>query len=151
MFERFTDEAIATITIAQQEAQSLRQNLVSSELMLLGLMGLRESPAADVLRSFGLTFTGVLEEVETVIEPRVSSTAAFESTKVFFTITAQIILERAILEARQFNQEQVIPEHLLLAIANLPGSGAAHILRNLAIDPVKLQQRTIQTILRMTR
>ena len=44
MFERFTEAAIKTIMLAQEEARRLGHNFVGSEQLLLGLIG--ERPVA---------------------------------------------------------------------------------------------------------
>ena len=54
MFERFTEQAIKAIMLAQEEARRLGHNFVGTEQILLGLVGEGTGIAAKVLLDMGL-------------------------------------------------------------------------------------------------
>jgi ATP-dependent Clp protease ATP-binding subunit ClpA len=62
MFERFTTEARAVVTQAQQHARTLRHHRIGTEHLLLGLLDLTD-PTADVLRARGLTPESVTDAI----------------------------------------------------------------------------------------
>jgi ATP-dependent Clp protease ATP-binding subunit ClpC len=142
MFENFTNKTVAAIMIAQQEARNLRQRFVGSELVLVGLMGIGEGIAADVLKKMGLTFPVLMDEVERTIG---RGTGAIRA-EIPFTPTMKRVFEQAIQEARQLNHNYVAPEHLLLAIAAENDDAAVHILRKLLIEPTDLRGKILQAI-----
>jgi len=142
MFESFTDKSIAAIMIAQQEARNLRQQYVGSELMLAGLMGLGEGIAAEALKKLGLTFPVVMDEIENRLGRGTGSVAL----EIPFTPMMNQVFEQAVQEARQLNQTDVAPEHLLLAIAANEDDAATRILHKLSIDPTEVRQQVIQLI-----
>ena len=67
MFEKFTEEAIQAIMLAQEESRRLGHNFVGSEQILLGLIGERKGSAGKVLKSIGLTLKDTRIEVEKII------------------------------------------------------------------------------------
>lgn len=142
MFELFTESAIATIRIAQQEARNLGQNCVGSELMLLGLVGQGNSIATAVLKRLGLTLDAVITEVEALV---VKGTG-FVPAEIPFTPMAKRVLEQAITEARQLNHNYVAPEHLLLAITSDQADRATQILQRLVIDPAVVREQIMRAI-----
>jgi ATP-dependent Clp protease ATP-binding subunit ClpC len=142
MFELFTNEAIAAVMIAQQEARNLQQTAVGSELLLLGLMGQANSIATGVLKGFGLTLITMIDEVEDFV----GRGAEPVTDEVVFSPSAQQIFERAIQEARQLDQNYVAPEHLLLAIAGNQDMAATRMLHKLAIDPSEVRRQVLQAI-----
>ena len=67
MFERFTDESVSVILLAQEESRRLGQKCVGSEQILVGLIAEDTSVVASVLKEFGLTASSVCREVEKII------------------------------------------------------------------------------------
>jgi ATP-dependent Clp protease ATP-binding subunit ClpA len=66
MFERFTDKARATLTLAQAEAGALGHNFLGTEHLLLGLLQ-TDGVAARVLAAEGLTPVGVRDEIRVIV------------------------------------------------------------------------------------
>ncbi len=54
MFEYFTDKAIKAVVLSQEEARRMKQNLVGSEQVLLGIIAEGTSDAANILSQFGV-------------------------------------------------------------------------------------------------
>ncbi|MEM6451429.1 MAG: ATP-dependent Clp protease ATP-binding subunit [Cyanobacteria bacterium P01_D01_bin.105] len=144
MFELFNDEAIAAIIQAQQEANRLNQQQVDTELILVGVLGLKEGIAPTLLEATGIDFQAIQQSVEKTLLPAQKDSQV--SREVLFTPYAQQVLERSVEEARQLNAAYVGPEHLLLAIAYSPDNSAARILLALGVNLAKIRMVTIQTI-----
>ncbi|MGK7891232.1 MAG: ATP-dependent Clp protease ATP-binding subunit, partial [Leptolyngbyaceae cyanobacterium] len=130
MFERFNQQAIATIMAAQTSARMLKQRYVGSELILVGLMTQDDTLASSVLKECGLTLPKVQAEVEAMLGTGESDVPA----EIPFTPKTKQLLQQAVKESRQLSQENVGPEHLLLAILRDPRSVACNIMQTLGTD-----------------
>ena len=62
--DNFTPRAKQVLVIARNEAQRLNHDYVGTEHLLLGLIGLGEGVAVEVLRSMGLNMDKLRLEVE---------------------------------------------------------------------------------------
>ncbi|MEZ4544624.1 MAG: Clp protease N-terminal domain-containing protein [Cyanobacteriota/Melainabacteria group bacterium] len=112
MFERFTEKAIKVIMLSQEEARRLGHNFVSTELILLGLIGEGTGIGAKVLKSMGVNLKEARVEIEKIIG-RGSGHVAIE---IPFTPRAKRVLELSWDEARQLGHNYIGTEHLLLGI-----------------------------------
>ncbi len=142
MFERFTEKAIQVILLAQEESRRLGHNLVGSEQILIGLILEDTSLAATVLKELGLNVSSARAEVEKIV----GRGAGFVGVEIPFTPKSKQVLEQAIEEARQLNQDYVGPEHLLLGLIQDPESVAGKILQNLGIELAQVRTQVIRTI-----
>ncbi|NEQ97041.1 MAG: ATP-dependent Clp protease ATP-binding subunit [Cyanothece sp. SIO2G6] len=130
MFERFNQQAIATIMAAQTSARTLKQRYVGSELILVGLMTQDETLASLVLKECGLTLSAVQAEIEAMLGKGESDVPA----EIPFTPKTKQLLQQAVKESRQLSQSDVGPEHLLLAILRDPKSVACNVMQTLGTD-----------------
>ena len=142
MFERFTDQAIKVIMLAQEEIRRLQHNYVGSEQILVGLLGENTNVTVGVLKHFGVDLKAARVEVEKIIGRGSGSTGV----EIPFTPGAKRVLEQAIAEARQLGQDYVAPEHLLLGITRDAEGIATKVLRNLGVDPAQVRTRLLQAI-----
>jgi ATP-dependent Clp protease ATP-binding subunit ClpC len=139
MFERFTDESVSVILIAQEESRRLGQKCVGSEQILIGLIAEDTSIAASLLKEFGLTTSSARGEVKKIIGDGSESRGA----KISFSSTAQKILEQSIQIAKRLKQDFIAPEHILLTLIQSRAGVAAKVLHNLRVDLAQLQDRLI--------
>ena len=144
MFELFNDEAIAAIVQAQQEANRLNQQQVGTELILVGILGLKEGIVPTLLEVTGIDVQTIQQSVEKTLLP--DQKDSHMSREVPFTPYAKQVLERSVEESRQLNAAYVGPEHLLLAIAYNPENFAAQMLLALGVNLAQVRVATIQTI-----
>ncbi len=142
MFELFDDTAVLAVELARREAARLGFNRVRSELLLVGLAMQQDSLAVSVLQELKLTLAQIGEEVERVLGQGQGPVPQ----EVPFTPEVKQVFERAILEARQFGQRRLSPEHLLLALMRNAENGAAKVLWTLGVDPHEVCIRVIQAI-----
>ncbi len=135
MFETFNDKAVSAIRIAQQQASRLQQKYVGTELLLLGVIAHGDSLISPILRDAGISLRAVEDAVEASLQPDNQR----PSGQIPFTPRAKELMEQAMEETRKLGQNQVGPEHLLLAITSSSRSSAARILQSLGINLVKLR------------
>ena len=130
MFEHFTERAIKSVMLAQEEARRLGHNLVGTEQILLGLIGEGTGVAAIVLDDLGVALDKARTEVENVI----GRGNRLVPTELPFTPKAKRIFEQSYKEARQLGHNYIGTEHLLLAITQDKEGVAAKVMENLGVD-----------------
>ena len=142
MFQHFTDKAVKSVMLAQEEARRLGHNLVGTEQILLGLIGEGTGVAAKVLKNLGLTLEVGRKEVEKIIGK--GSTPV--PPEIPFTPKAKRIFEQSFHEANQLGHNYIGTEHLLLAITKDSDGVAGKILENLNIDPGEVRNQVIRSL-----
>lgn len=142
MFEHFTDRAIKSIMLAQEEARRLGHNLVGTEQILLGLLREGTSVAAIVLKEMDVT----LESTRKVVERIIGRGSGFVPAEIPFTPKAKRLFELSFKEARQLGHNYIGPEHLLLAILQDSDSVAGKVLQSLGVNPATARTKLIQAI-----
>lgn len=135
MFEYFTDQAIATMMYAQEEARRLRQNSVGTEAILLGLLRQNDTIAASVLNELGVNLNVARLEVEKIVGRGTGSTLA----ELPFTPKTRQILEQALHQARVMGDRYVRPEHVLLGLVEDNQGVAIKVLKLLNVDLEQLK------------
>ncbi len=136
MFEYFTDKAIKAVVLAQEEARRMKQNLVGSEQVLLGLIAEGSSDAANILSQLGVK----LNDARQVVEGLVGSGSDNVPANIPFTPRAKRIFEQALAVARQQSHQSILPEHILLAMTREEGV-ATKVLSQLGADPQQVASR----------
>ncbi|MCM1982068.1 ATP-dependent Clp protease ATP-binding subunit [Lyngbya confervoides] len=140
MFERFNDQAIAAIMIAQQEARQLGQTMVGTELMLVGAIAQGESVVSSYLHSAGVT----LRTVQSAVEKLLGKGPVHAKAEIPFTPAAQAILNQSIQAALELKQPLVGPEHLVLAMVRDASSSASQTLQRLGIDLQEMEETLVE-------
>ena len=67
MWQRFTERARRVVFLAQEEAERLGENYISTEHLLLGLVADRNNVAVRILEQLGVRPGRVRSEIERVI------------------------------------------------------------------------------------
>jgi ATP-dependent Clp protease ATP-binding subunit ClpC len=122
VFERFSDDARQVIRSAQQEAQQLGHEFVGVEHLLLGVA--RTDPA--LLRVSA-------DDVRAQVVERLGSGTPRSEGGAGFTAGAKGALQRSLTAALQRGDQQIAPEHLLMAL--LVDERAAAVLRSCGEPP----------------
>jgi len=120
MFERFTERARKVVVRAQDEAGFLKQNYISTEHLLLGLIGEKEGVAAKVLLALNIS----LEDIRAAIKKSVTEGSSESYEHIPFTPRAKKVLELSFREALQLGHSYIGTEHILLGLLR-EGEGAA--------------------------
>ncbi len=142
MFENFTNQAIAAVMFAQEEARRLRQNSVGTEAVLLGLLRQKDTIAVTVLNQIGITLEKARLEVEKIVGRGTGSTLS----DLPFTPKTRSILENAFEQARQLDHRYVHPEHLLLSLVQDSQGVGSKVLTNFGIDLAQLRTEIIRAL-----
>ncbi|MEL7316535.1 MAG: ATP-dependent Clp protease ATP-binding subunit, partial [Cyanobacteria bacterium J06559_3] len=142
MFQRFNDEAIAAIMIAQQEARQLGQKQVGVELLLLGVVAQSAPTISPIFKRADVTLIAVQDAVEDCLERDIPH----ELVEISFTPRGKHILEKSVEAAQQFGQGTVGPEHLLLALTRDTDGAAAAILQQLGLDLNQVCEAMLEAI-----
>ena len=139
----FTPRAKQVLVIARNEAKRLNHDYVGSEHLLLGLIGLGEGVAVEVLRSMGLNLDSLRLEVE---KSSGSGGGTLMEGEIPFSPRLKKLLVIAAKEAKGLNFNFIGTEHLLLAILREGESVAARILKNLKVDIDKVKSEVIKAL-----
>ena len=126
-----TPRARHTLLLAQKEAERLNHDYIGTEHLLLGLLGLGEGVAVEVLKSMGVGLEQLRLEVE-----KCCGTGGHTQKAGQLPLTTRLkrVILLAATEAKAMNYNFIGTEHLLLALLRDGESEAARILRNMQID-----------------
>lgn len=135
--ERFTQRARRVLSLAHQEAERMRQNVIGTEHLLLGLIEEEGGVAGRVLRELGLEPDRVREMVE-----RMSGFGQYRGGKIDLAPGTQQVLEFAIEEARRMGHHYIGTEHLLLGLVRSNEGMAMEVLRKLGVTSEQIRRQT---------
>ena len=127
MFTRFTSVARQVVILAQEEARRLRHPKIDTEHLLLGLIGVPEGRAAELLTEAGLDLGELRAEIEAAATPGPSPV----SGHVPFTPAAKKAIELSLRHALNLKDDHIGTEHLLLGLlTDRAGIGGAVLTRH---------------------
>lgn len=112
MFERFTQGAIKSILLAQEECRRMGHHAVDSEHLFLGIIAEETELAASFLAIRGLTIANARQLVEQVKPPDTNPL----TIELPYTHAAAKAFEYARQEAQSLKQSYVGTEHILLGL-----------------------------------
>jgi prophage maintenance system killer protein len=141
LFERFTDRARRTVTLAQEEARGLGHNYLGTEHLLLGLLAEQQGLAWRVLDHLGVSASAARGQVEAIIGQGHRSPAG----PIPFTPRSKKVLALARREAKRLGHGYVGTEHLLLGMVREGEGVAAQVLTTLGAD----RARVVEEVTRM--
>jgi len=116
----------------------MRHGFVGTEHVLLGLLCAEEGIASRVLTDLGLSAVQVRGAVE-----RMAGRGGRLSTTLELSDQTKRLLETATREAKRLGHHYIGTEHLLLALARVPDTMAAAILRSLNVNPEIVRRRVL--------
>lgn len=121
MFERFTEQSIKVIMLAQEEARLLQHNYVGTDFILLGLIGVGAGIASKALKSSGV----ILKDARIEVEKKVGRGSGFLAVEIPFTKQAKRLMEKSWEAANEIGHNYIGTEHLLLGLIIAGDDGAA--------------------------
>jgi ATP-dependent Clp protease ATP-binding subunit ClpA len=128
-FNRFSPQARAALSLAQEEARRLRHNYIGTEHLLLGMVHQGEGGAASALDMLGVS----LGEVRAAIEHIIGSADRAEPDEIALTPRAKKALALSQEEARRLRAQYVGTEHLLLGLTREGDGIAANVLKDFGV------------------
>lgn len=135
MFSKFTEEAQKVLVNAKKEMTSLKHPYVGSEHLLLAILKNKTCDITRQLFEFGLDYKKFQNEVLSIIGYGKEKTSWY-----LYTPLLKRILEGAMLEAKENNEEEVTIEHLFLSLLEEGEGVAIRILLGMGIDLDELYQ-----------
>lgn len=133
-FERFTERAKRTLTLAQEEAERSHHSYIGTEHLLLGLLRQPDGDAAEVLKELEIDVTTVRQTIAAVL----GRNERILIQQIIPTSRVKTVIEIAFEEARRMGHDQVDTGHLLMALV-MEGEGiAAHVLEDLGASAEKV-------------
>jgi ATP-dependent Clp protease ATP-binding subunit ClpC len=135
--ERFTQRARRVLALAHEEAESLQQNNIFTEHLLLGLIDEESGVAGRALRDLGLEPERVREMVE-----RLSGYGRGDAEKIELSAGTQHVLNLAIEEARSLGHQYIGTEHLLLGLVQSTEDQALEVMKKLGVTPEQVRRQT---------
>jgi hypothetical protein len=130
LWQRFTERARRAVFFSQEEAGRLKENSVSPEHLLLGLLRVDDSSVVRILDRIGVSPERVRSELERQVPTGDGRTDGDKS----FTPRAIRVIDLAYDEARQLNNDYIGTEHLLLGLIRESDSLAGRVLPMLGVD-----------------
>ncbi len=134
--EKQKNETLYIMRLAKQEARRIGNNVVGSELILLGIVLEANSIAAEILRDLGV----IVKDAREVIEKLIGTGEEYTSGEITFSQRAKLILEDAWNIAKSQNKTKTTADDLLIAICNQPDSVAMKALSILGVDSLEIRQ-----------
>ena len=123
-FERFTDAAKETLTLAQQEAERSHHSYMGTEHLALALVTQSGTVAGEAMARLGVTYQQLRDKIDGILG--VGEPIAVEP--IIPTSRVKMVIEQSFHEARRMGCNYVGTEHLLLGLL-IEGQGiAAHVL-----------------------
>ncbi len=124
--------------LARQEAARLHHGFVGTEHLLLGLIGLGQGTAVNVLQKMGIDLQTARLEVEKTVG---TGTYAIQPGPIPYTPRTKKVLALAAKEAGALNHTYVGTEHILLGLIREGDGVAARVLQrlNLSAEATRLE------------
>jgi ATP-dependent Clp protease ATP-binding subunit ClpA len=137
MFERYTDRARKVMGLANQEAERLNHEFITTEHVLLAIVNEGSGSAAKMLTKLQGELSIIRSEVEKLVKP---GPVPLPRGRRKATPHAKRTIELAIEEARSVTHSYVGTEHLLLGLLRQPDTiaGQALISRGITASHVRM-------------
>jgi ATP-dependent Clp protease ATP-binding subunit ClpA len=134
-FDRFTEQAKRTLTLAQEEAEATHHSYIGTEHLLVAMTTNTSGLAHQVLTNLGVEIGMVRESLSRVL----GRNERIVTQEIIPTSRVKKIIEIGFEEARRMGDNHVSTGHLLLALL-IEGEGiAAHILEELGVSLDKVR------------
>jgi ATP-dependent Clp protease ATP-binding subunit ClpC len=128
-FDKFTENAIRALYLANDEALRLRHDYVGTEHLLLGVLRLEESTAVRVLVGLHIRVADLRQALEKRLIPGATRVVAEQA----LNTGARKAIESAVDEARRVGLNYIGTEHLLLGVIRDEEGPAAPVLREFGV------------------
>jgi ATP-dependent Clp protease ATP-binding subunit ClpC len=132
LFGRFSRSSEALLIEAQKIARQLERP-VQTDVVLLGILSQQPTPAADLLKNVGVTYSKLLDQIS--LESNVNASNANAGSEI------HSLLEESIKLASRFRFATVEIEHILFVIAKEDKFLGHHILHQIGVDTTQIISR----------
>ena len=136
MQDRFTRQALQALKLAKATAQSWKHSYIGTEHILVGLLKEKEGTAGRILEEFGVEDEALEQLINKLIAPS-SEILVAERTPVY-SPRARKLVELAVHEAENQQENEAGTEHLLLAMLKETDCVATRLLYTMGVNIQKL-------------
>lgn len=136
MQDRFTRQALQALKLAKAIAQSWKHSYIGTEHILAGLLKEKEGTAGRILEEFGVAEEALEQLINKLIAPSAEILVA-ERTPVY-SPRARKLVELAVHEAENQQENEAGTEHLLLAMLKETDCVATRLLYTMGVNIQKL-------------
>ena len=128
----FTEQGQHVLSLSSEIVRRYNHTQWDVEHILLALLEIDDGVAVEVLRKLGVAVDGMRRHVEEALnrEPR----AAHETSQIYATPRASILLANAKAEAERLKDQYVGAEHILIAITEVKDGDAPAVLREFGVS-----------------
>jgi ATP-dependent Clp protease ATP-binding subunit ClpA len=141
-FDKFTERARQVLSYAKEEALRFNHNYVGTEHLLLGMLRLTDSVAAQALTALGVELDNARRAVEFMIGHGEREILG----EVSMTPRAKKVMELAMDESRRLNHRYVGTEHILLGIIREGDGIAAGVLESLGVSLAQARAEVVRLL-----
>ncbi len=143
LLHNFTPRAQQVLDLARQEAGHLHHHFVGTEHLLLGLIGLSQGVAVNVLRKIGLDSETIRAEVRGSVGV---GPAEEPLGNIPYTPRVMRVLSLAATEAKSLNHTYVGTEHILLGLLAEGDGVAARVLTRSGVELNRARQEILKEL-----
>ena len=137
MFDRFSERAKKTMSLARQAALRLQHDYIDAAHILLGIADEGTGVAVNVLNQMGVTPTALREQVEQRLPKGRNAVAALKQLP--FTPRGKRLLEGSLEAARELGHNYIGTEHLLLGAMRLTEPPIPEVIQALGLDLARVR------------
>ena len=131
MEAKFSPRVKDLLSHSRQEAFRLKNEFVSAEHLLLGLIKLNEGTGLRIINEFQLDLKSIKTEIDVLLEK--SSVTQLENANLPLLKQTENIIKQSYLEAKQFKSSLIGTAHILLTILRYEDCAACKILNKYGI------------------
>ncbi len=142
MFERFTNMARLSLSMAQEEARGLQHDFIDTEHLLLGVVGCGDDAVIQALAGCEFTLDDLRERIRDVVLPG----DAEPSGQPPFTPRAKKVLELSLREALAMGHDHIGPAHVLLGILREGEGVGSQVLVEQGVDHERMRLWVAQSM-----
>ena len=134
---KYTEKAQEAISVAQKLAEERNHTQLETEHLLMALIDQKDGIVPQILSKLGVDHTQLKGQLETELEKLAK---AYGPTQVYLAPRLKQVLDAAEKESRNFKDEYISTEHLLIAIIDQDTGVAGMILKGYGITRDRVYQ-----------
>jgi len=144
MDSKFSQKIKDVLTYSKEEAIRLGNSYIGPEHLFLGILREGNNSALDVLNGLGVNLSNIRKDIEKEIKQD-DYLKDEEADGIPFLKTAERVMKLIYLEARDFKDDEINPEHLILAIMKDETNLVSKLLNDQSVDYESLKSEISQS------
>jgi ATP-dependent Clp protease ATP-binding subunit ClpA len=141
MFDRCSEHARKSLSIARQEALRWNHDYIGTEHLLLGVLAGGSGDVDAALRELKIDPSTLRAAVDAIVKPGAN---AVTYGQLPFTPRGKVVLEQALEEAQRFGHDFIAPGHLLLGLMREGERFGARVFGQRGIAAIVLEEHGVK-------